>query len=177
MTSTMAETETETEDVLMEDGEPKKAPGWIPLVAVLVVTLAGGGFVGAKTLGPKLGPTLAARAEAAPKKSAHGGGEGEASTMHLVDNLVVNPASSTGSRFLLTSIALETDSPEAAAELKLRDVEIRDAFNRVLGSLTVEQLSDMTQRRVIVDALLGAIERIAGPGVVSRILIPQFVIQ
>lgn len=170
--------ENETEDILLEDEDAPKRSGLIPVVAILLVTLGGGGFVGAKTLGPKLGPTLAARAEAAPKKSGGGhGGEGEASTIHLVDNLVVNPASSSGSRFLLTSVALETGSPDDVATLKERDLEIRDAFNRVLGGKSVDELSDISRRAQLVVELTRAVSGIVGPGIVHRILIPQFVIQ
>ena len=168
--------ENPIDDVLTGDEPEAKGKGLLPMVAILIVTLAGGGFVGAKTLGPALGPALAARAEAAPKKGGHGG-EAEVSPLHVVDNLVVNPASSGGSRFLLTSIALETTDPEAAAGLEARDLEIRDAFNMVLGTKTVEELTDITLRRSITAELMVAIEALVGPGVVHRILIPQFVIQ
>jgi flagellar FliL protein len=172
--------ENETEDVLDDfDDEPKRG-GILPLLAVLIITVGGGGWVGAKTVGPKLGPALAERALEAPKKKGggHGGGaaEGEGS-LHVVDNLVLNPASSGGSRFLLTSIALQAASPEDATELSARDLEIRDAFIMVLGTKTVEELTDIRNRAQISQELMVAIEAVMGHGVVRRILIPQFVIQ
>lgn len=170
--------ENEIDEVPLGDETEGKRGGILPLVAILVVTLAGGGFMGVTTLGPKLGPALAARAEAAPKKSKGGhGGEGEATTMHVVDNLVVNPASSGGSRFLLTSIALLAPDADAAAEMKARDLEIRDAFIMVLGTLTVDELTNMELRPEIIRQLLAATRHLMGPEMVTRILLPQFVIQ
>lgn len=170
----------ENEVIEEQAEEPTKKGGVIPLVAVLLLTLGGGGAIGAMAVGPKVGSVLAARATAAPKaKGGHGGGhgEGESAPLHVVDNLVVNPAGSGGSRFLLTSIALETASADEAEELKLRDLEIRDAFLLVLGSKTVEQLSDIAQRAELSRELMDSVQALVGEGIVERILIPQFVIQ
>lgn len=173
----MAENETEEVFEETEEGGSRRG-GILPLLAVLLLTLGGGGVAGAKVLGPKVGPVLAERSLEAPKKKKKGGhGAGEESTLHVVDNLVLNPASSGGSRFLLTSIALETESVEDVAELAARDVEIRDAFIRVLGTKTVDELTDMTQRTQIISELMDSVETLVGPGMVHRIFIPQFVIQ
>lgn len=169
--------EHETDEVLEETGDGAKRGGILPLVAVLVLTLGGGGLAGMKVVGPKLGPVLAERALEAPKKKKGGhGGEAE-STLHLVDNLVLNPAASGGQRFLLTSIALQVESPEDVAELAARDLEIRDAFIMVLGTKTVDQLTDVKYRPQLTRELREAVDALVGPGMVHRVLIPQFVIQ
>ncbi len=147
---------------------------------MLVLSLGGGGAIGLTAIGPRVGVMLAARSTAVPEaKAAHGGGHGEGETapLHVVDNLVVNPAGSGGSRFLLTSIALETVSPAAAEGLKVRDLEIRDAFLMVLGAKTVDQLSDISRRPALARELLASVQELVGAGIVIRILIPQFVIQ
>lgn len=155
--------------------QPRKSRGIVPLAAALVLALGGGGALGAKALGPALGAKLAARAEAAEKASQES--DGGNLPVHVVDNLVVNPAGTDGSRFLLTSIAIETRNPADTALLSREDVEIRDAFILVLGSKTVAQLSDISRRGEISDELQGAVQKVVGPGVVSRIYLPQFVIQ
>lgn len=162
----------------LEDQEPKK-PGKVVPILVAVICLAAGGAVGAKALGPTVGTVLAERAASGGGGGGHGGGHGggEESTLHVVDNLVVNPAESGGGRFLLTSIALQTHSPDDAAMLATRDVELRDAMLLVLGSKTVEELSDITLRPAIAEELVQAAERVVGPHVVARLFIPQFVIQ
>ncbi|NJD17870.1 MAG: flagellar basal body-associated FliL family protein [Gemmatimonadetes bacterium] len=155
---------------------PKKSP--LLLAAVLVVTLAVGGALGLKGVGPLLGPRLAeaSLAPAQDKGGGHGGESGEV-TVHVVDNLVLNPAGSGGARFLLTSIALDAGSPEGAAELALRDLEIRDAFILVLGTQSVDQLTALGNRALIIAELRAALDEILGPGLVTRVFIPQFVIQ
>jgi flagellar FliL protein len=171
----------EREELEAQPEAPSKRGGFIPLIAALVLGVGGGGAVGLTAVGPKVGAALAARATAAPAKAkgGHGGGhgEGDSAPLHVVDNLVVNPAGSGGSRFLLTSIALETSSAAEAEALKERDLEIRDAFLLVLASRTVDQLSDISARPALSRELLAALHVLIGDGVVVRILIPQFVIQ
>jgi flagellar protein FliL len=177
----MAETQ-DVEEVEAPEQEGRTRGGILPLVAALLVSVGGGGALGLKALGPALGSRLAASAEASSDTSEGvrkrgKGSEGEALPLHVVDNLVVNPAGSSGARFLLTSIAIQTEAADDTAMLTARDVEIRDAFIMVLGSKTVEQLSDISERAALSDELLKAVQDLVGPGVVSRIFIPQFVIQ
>lgn len=162
-----------TEEEVTE--EPRKPSKLLPIFVALIC-LATGGAVGAKGLGPTVGTVLADRAANGGGGGGHGG-EGEAAALHVVDNLVVNPAASNGGRFLLTSIALEAVSPGETPLLEARDVELRDAMILVLGSKTVEELTDIGQRHIIADELLDAVEAIVGNHVVSRLFIPQFVIQ
>lgn len=167
----------ENEELETQTEEPKKRGGFITLIAALVLSVGGGGAIGLMAVGPKVGAMLASRAAEAPKPKAPKGEGGESANLHVVDNLVVNPANSGGSRFLLTSIALETASAEEAEALKARDLEIRDAFLLVLGSRTVEQLSDISLRPALSRELLASVRELVGDGIVQRILIPQFVIQ
>lgn len=157
--------------------------GKIVLLIVTLLGLGAGGVVGSTTLGDSLGPILAERAQAATSAEG-GGGHGEeggegggAASMHLVDNLVVNPARSQGTRFLLTSIAIQVHDPSMVDVVAERDVEIRDALIIVLGAKTVEELTDITLRRQIAQELHDAIVEVVGPDLIRTIFIPQFVIQ
>ncbi|MBM4371790.1 MAG: flagellar basal body-associated FliL family protein [Deltaproteobacteria bacterium] len=155
---------------------PRKSP--LLLAAVLAVTLLVGGAAGMKGVGPLLGPRLAEASLARPENGQgdQAGEPGEVS-VHVVDNLVLNPAGSGGARFLLTSIALDAGSPEGAAKLAARDLEIRDAFIMVLGTKTVDQLTDVGNRARLIEELRASVDEILGPGLVRRVFIPQFVIQ
>ncbi len=145
----------------------------LSMAAVVLVTLGLGSAVGMKTVGPKVGAALAQRSITQAASA-----EDESSPpLHVVDNLVVNPAGSGGSRFLLTSVALEAGSAEEATMLEAKDMQIRDSFILVLGSKTVEQLSDIKRRAQLSKELLAAVDTIVGPDVVKRLFIPQFVIQ
>lgn len=164
----MAEPEAVDEAATQEN----RRGGVLPLLAVLLLTLGGGAAAGSQLAGPRLGASLADRAAAAQEHE-----EPSASSLHVVDNLVVNPAGSGGSRFLLTTVALEAASAEVAVTLAVRDVEIRHAFTLVLGSRTVDALTDVASRGALSQELLAAAEAIMGPGAVLRVLIPQFVVQ
>lgn len=153
----------------------------IALIMVTLLGLGAGGVVGSTTLGDSLGPILAEKAIASAEEGGDGHGEGGegggAASMHLIDNLVVNPARSQGTRFLLTSIAVQVNSPELVSTVSENDVRIRDALILVLGAKTVEELTDITLRKAIAQELYDAVVQVVGPDIVRAIFIPQFVIQ
>ena len=177
-----------TEDVAAdqsgEDGEQKpKKRRLIPIIAISA-GLGGGALMGLTLLGPPLGARLA---EGAPIPEAEGaggeggghGGEGEVASdaLAIIDNLVVNPSDTEGTRFLLASVALEPSSPDLTEIISARDVELRDALLRVLGAKTVDQLVDIGQRAELAEELRLAVEAIIGEGTIHGIFIPQYVIQ
>src|SRR5687768_107069 len=105
-----------------QPSEPKRL-GLIPLVLAGSLGLFGGGVAGALVAGPLLAKQAVARAESVAIEMVTGeGGEGHgkkggaaegehgeavAAPVHKVENLVLNPAGSGGTRFLLASLALE----------------------------------------------------------------------
>lgn len=183
--------EAETADELAEDEGDKKKGRKLGLILLLLLGLGGGGAAGALYLAPVIGQRMAdaddggeAAAAAADHGQGGGGGgdhEGEraaaAGVLHLVDNLVVNPAGSGGTRFLLASVAFETSGTSLDDLITARDLEIRDGLIRTLGQKTVNQLTDYGQREALVEELADAIEAVLGEGTVLRIYLPQYVIQ
>ena len=105
------------------------------------------------------------------------GGESGPSPIHVIDNLVLNPARSQGSRFLLVSIAVEVADAELSELVSEREFEIRAALILVLGAKSTEELTDIEKRPAIVEEIHDAIVEIMGPDVVRHVFIPQFVIQ
>lgn len=111
--------------------------------------------------------------------------EGEAAAgggnLHLIDNLVMNPAGSGGTRFLMLSTAIEFKDAAMVEQFKARDAEVRDLVLRVMGAKTVEQLSDMSVREVIrkevADSLAMLVPKKTRKKAITRIFFPQFVIQ
>ena len=97
--------------------------------------------------------------------------------MYTIDNLVLNPAGSGGTRFLLLSIAFEMKDAGALEAIKARDAELRDAVLVTLGSKTVEQLSDMVSRDSLKVELRTATAKTLHTRGVRRVYFPQFVIQ
>ncbi|MBL8981488.1 MAG: flagellar basal body-associated FliL family protein [Gemmatimonadetes bacterium] len=126
--------------------------------------------------GEEGGHEPAASGEHKEGEAAAGGGN-----LHLIDNLVMNPAGSGGTRFLMLSTAIEFKDAAMVEQFKARDAEVRDLVLRVMGAKTVEQLSDMAVREVIrkevADSLAMLVPKKTRKKAITRIFFPQFVIQ
>lgn len=170
----------EPSQAAQEEQTPRSKPGiLVPLVLALVAAGVGGGL-GMTLIGPAVAPALAARAEEGGKSSGggHGGGHGEpAATLHILENLVVNPAGSEGTRYLLVSVAVEPLDPEMVEDLAGMEVAFRHVLLTTLGSKTVPELTDISSRSRLVAELQDSLESVAGPGIINRIYLPQYVIQ
>ena len=97
--------------------------------------------------------------------------------VHLLDNLVLNPANSGGSRFLLLTVAIELNKAAVAEQFKARDSELRDLILTALGTKTVEQLTDISQRDAFKAQVIAAVEARFGKKTIKRLYFPQFVVQ
>jgi flagellar protein FliL len=162
---------------------PPEAPKrkTIALVATIVAGLAAGGAAGLFVLGPTLAHKAQAQA-ATPAKSEKKPGEiskeaDVAKVLHAVDNLVLNPANSGGTRFLMVNATFELKDASALERMKLHDPEIRDVLLNVLGTKTVEELADVTKRDPLKKELIAAIQRLFPDAGVTHVYFPQFVIQ
>jgi flagellar FliL protein len=105
------------------------------------------------------------------------GKEGAASTMYVIDNVILNPAGSGGTRFLMLATAIDAKDAAVVEEMKQRDAETRDVLLRVMGSKTVEQLSDMQFREGIKKEVADSLGALFKKGAIRRIFFPQYVIQ
>lgn len=166
---------------------PKKAgiAGKLPLVGGIAAGLALGAGIGLIVLGPRLSASPAPPAAAAAAVQAHegksdketDGKKPEAAPMYQLDNLVLNPSGSNGSRFLLLSVALEVKDAGTADLLKSRDAEVRDAILRLFGSKTAEQVSEASARDGLRAELLATLDKMFPAGAIRKVYFPQFVIQ
>ena len=167
------------------EAAPRK-PGMMLVIASLVGGLVIGGAGGAFALGPVLAKKFAApqtkeAAASEDKGDEHGAEKGEAkagNTVHMMENLVLNPAGSNGTRFLMAAIAAEVKDEKVNQEMTARDSELRDAVLRILGAHTVDELAEMsireTLKKMVTDSLNS---RLASKTAVKRVYFPQFVIQ
>ena len=163
----------------LEPTEDRKKGGMLTVVAAVVAASAGA-FLGLQFLGPTVGTTLASEPAAESEEGSEDGYEGAddaVTQVHIIDNLIVNPAGSNGTRYLIASIALAPGSGGSIEDLDARDVELRDALLRLLGSKTVEVLSDIAQRDALTEEMLTTLDEMLGEGVVQRVFLPQFMIQ
>ena len=171
------------------------------LVGVIAGGVLLGGAGGGLILGPKLTAARAAKAsepakeEKAGKESKaekgkaskekqdkkekkekkKGGKEGESAVFKL-ENVIVNPAGTQGSRFLMATVAFECDDPKVDEMLRSNDIAIRDRVISVLENQTMEMLTRPGARDSIRILLAEAIAPFADDAEL-RVYLPQFVIQ
>lgn len=183
------------------DAQPSALKRILPIILAGSMGLAVGGGAGVLVAGPVMAERAVAHAEVVAEEvvakmaAEHIGGgttakggkgkegkQGEeaaaaGASVYKVENLVLNPAQSGGTRFLVASLALEVADSATSTAMKERDSEVRDAILRVLGAKTVVQLSDMSGRPVLKHELQTAVDSIFGEHSVSAVYFPQFVIQ
>jgi flagellar protein FliL len=171
-----------------EATEPAKKSGIarrLPLIGGVVGGLALGATLGFAMLGPKLShkaaPAAAAK-DSAKAKSTEGAtaakkGEEAPPPIYQMDNLVMNPAGSGGSHFLLMSVALQVKDAASLEILKGHDAELRDTILRLFSRKTIDQISDISARDEFGTELTAVLASTFGAGTVTKIYFPQFVIQ
>lgn len=164
-----------------EETSASRSGGVLLAILALVLGLAIGGLAGIFGVGPMLAQRLTAEhlgAVSVPEASTPVRAPSEEpGVIYQLENLVVNPASSQGTRFLVATLAVELDGPVTAAELERREAEARDAVLRVLGSKTVAELSDISTRESLKSELLDTLAGVVRVGEMRRLYLPQFVIQ
>jgi len=176
---------SEEQAVNPEETAGKKKGGAVMAVVAAVVAASAGGFAGISFVGPRLGETLARdpAAVVAEKGDGHGddghGGDygGGDEQLHVIENLVVNAAGTNASRFLMASVALSPGPQADVDALAARDIELRDALLRLLGTKTVPELADIESRDAIKQEMMTVLSGLLGPGWVEGIYLPEFVIQ
>lgn len=179
--------------------KPKTAePAPMILAGVVLVALIVGSALGALVLAPRLitSRQQAALAEAKDPHAAkekgkkdkkkkggkhEGGKEGEGkASVYRLDNIIVNPANSDGQRFLMCSIAIQADDPEALDVLREHEIELRDRVVTLLAAETIETLTAAGVRDSLRSRILTAIKPVLGEDgedVELQVYLPQFVIQ
>jgi flagellar FliL protein len=143
---------------------------------ILILAIAGvaaGAATGLFVTGPLLAQRRAAAA-AAPKPEHTL--EGAAAT-HSVENLVLNPAGSGGTRFLMVTATFQIRDGGVETQMKEHDAEVRDRILSLLGKKTVEELSDIAQREAIKQEVLASVASLFEKGAIRKVFFAQFVIQ
>lgn len=170
----------------------------LPLPAImLAVGLVAGGAAGFLVAGPMVvkrafpggvptamaaQPADAAHDEEPPADASSDSGEQANASVpavppHMIENLIVNPAGTQGTRFLLLSLAIEAKDGVAVDAIKARDAEVRDAVIDLVGAQSVDVLSDVAQREPLKKAVTERVAALFPKGTIRKLYFPQFVIQ
>lgn len=124
-----------------------------------------------------IGPVLAKRRAATPAAAAKPVEVASTAVSHEVANLVLNPAGSNGTRFLMVTATFQLKDAAAEGLMKDHEAEVRDAVLALLGKKTVDDLTDISQREQIKTDVLNAVAPLLPKGSVLKVFFPQFVIQ
>jgi len=156
---------------------------------IVALTLAGavaGGLVAAFVVAPRLirHPAAvavdSAAAEPAQGEAEAGGGEAAhvpGEKLVQLENIIVNPAGSQGSRFLMTSVAFAVADEKKEKELRERQVELRDRVTGILETMTMAQLTTPGARDTLKSRIAAMAAEMLGEKTAPRVFLPQFVIQ
>lgn len=154
--------------------EEKKIPGGLKKALILFVGLqvlmAASAFVFLKMyLSPKI--------QAAYEKPAKSENE-ERGQIHLIEDILVNPAGTDGTRYLSTSIGLETSdfSHETDRFEELTPI-IRDIFIAILSSKTMAELSSIDGKEKLRGEILAQVNEAVKPDSVCRVYFVDYVLQ
>jgi flagellar FliL protein len=122
---------------------------------------------------------------ATAKESDHGGPEGSKTAhgaaseavIYSIEDIVINPAGTGGSRFLSVSFGIELGRPELEKIIESRDAAVRDALITILSSKTVAQLTDSKQKEITRYQIKKRVEQILKTKDINNVYYTDFVLQ
>ena len=123
------------------------------------------------SVAPAAGPTQAS------EDKAPAGQEEAMGTIDQISDLVVNPAGTDGTRYLCTTVALETIDPRVSEEIKSREAQIRDVLIAILSRRTIGELADLGTRDSLRAEIRASINNLLTGGEVVGVYFSNFVLQ
>jgi len=105
-------------------------------------------------------------------------GKPSSTRIYVIKDLIINPASTRGTRFFLVSLGLEYSPPGAEDRLSQQEPRIRDKLITVLAEKTLAQLSDITYREKLRKEINQAVQEVLGEDAeVHHIYFVKYVLQ
>ncbi len=165
------EVEENEESQENEKAKPKKKKLiLIGIIGIVVLLLAGGGFVAYTKF---FAPPKPAIDEAALKKAA----EESIGEMFALEPFVVNLADPRGKRYLKVKITLELENTDAMTSAEKNIPKMRDMVIMMLTSLTFEEVMTPEGKIRVRDELFERFNLILRPNRIKNIFFTEFVVQ
>ncbi len=140
-----------------------------PIILVQIVLLY---FIFAKFIAPGMSSQPQAKEEAHGESAAP-----EQTQVMVIKDIIVNPAGTNGTRFLLTTIGLEIPSPELKLELEAKEVQTRDILNTILTSKGLDELTAPQFKELLRKEILEKLNSTLTKGKIKNIYFSKFIIQ
>ena len=112
-----------------------------------------------------------------PAKTEKPAAESAEPNLFVVNDIIINPAGTNGSRFLLVTIGIDVSTPEALLEITKKEVQVRDILNTVLTSKSLTELVDVAQREQLRVEINKKLVDVVSSGKVKNIYFSKFIIQ
>ena len=118
------------------------------------------------------------KAEKPKKKKKHKKeGEETVSLIYAIENIVINPSGTGGSRFLSVSFGFELESKELEEEFIKREPIIRDALITIMSSKTVTELTDARQKEIVRYQIKKRVSKLMDTEELAGVYYTDFVLQ
>jgi flagellar FliL protein len=99
------------------------------------------------------------------------------SEVFLMEDIIVNPSGTGGTRFLSVSVGFEVGSSETVHLFEKREAVIKDALITILGSKSIEQLSDPKEKEITRFQIRKRTEQLLGIDDLAAVYFTDFVLQ
>ncbi len=95
----------------------------------------------------------------------------------IVKDMIINPAGTNGTRFLLTTIGIEVLNNEGIKELQTKEFQLRDVLNTVFANKEVPELLDVKAKESMKSEILDQIRKSLKTDTPKNIYFSKFIIQ
>jgi flagellar FliL protein len=160
----------------LEAAPRKKGLSPMVIYAIIGLVVIAAGLFAGKTFFGAAGNSSAAGKKEQPNKEAKSDKEG-APTVYKIDNIIVNPSGTGGTRYLSVSMAFEVGSQATVKKFEDKQPLIRDALITILGSKTIDQLSDPKQKEITRFQIKKRVEQLLGLDDLAAVYFTDFIIQ
>lgn len=97
--------------------------------------------------------------------------------MFIVKDLIVNPAGTNGTRYLLLTVGIEASTSEGVKELEKKEIQVRDALNTVLTTKGLDELASVERREDLRTEIQTKVGSLVKAGSVTNVYFSKFIIQ
>jgi flagellar FliL protein len=97
--------------------------------------------------------------------------------IYVVKDLIINPAGTNGTRFLLTTVGFSVNSSGAKKELESREVQVRDILNTILTAKGLYELTNVGLRDSLRVEIAEKVGALVGDGTLRNVYFSKFIIQ
>lgn len=149
------------------------------VLAGVVLAMAGAAYVvAAKFVVPAMGPqTVSVDGHTAVAVKDAKSAKPEPPQVYMVEQILVNPKGTSGTRYLSTSVGIEVPSATLVERLRAQDLKVRDMLISVLSSKTVPQLNDPSEREAMRAEIQKRISQMLGNEPLSAVYFVDYVMQ